>query len=141
MAHQPYTLEILTPEGLVYSGSVEFVSTRTETGSIGIYARHQPLLALLAPAELRVTQEGGEVRTFVQGEGYVQVSPEKVLLLVEEALDPKTLNAEEIQVKLEKAQALVASSAEGTEENKRADRDERRYKVFLEILEGKKAAA
>ena len=56
MAHQPYTLEILTPEGHVFTGEVEFVSTRTESGSIGIYARHQPLLALLAPAELRVTK-------------------------------------------------------------------------------------
>jgi F-type H+-transporting ATPase subunit epsilon len=141
MAHQPYTLEILTPEGLVFTGQVEFVSTRTETGSIGIYARHQPLLALLAPSELRVTQEGGTVRTFVQGEGYVQVSPDKVLILVEEAFDPNDLDVTEIRAKLEKAQALVASSDEGTEENKRADRDERRYKVFLEILEGSKVAA
>ncbi|MDO9395941.1 MAG: ATP synthase F1 subunit epsilon [Herbiconiux sp.] len=141
MAHKPYTLEILTPEGLVFTGEVEFVSTRTETGSIGIYARHQPLLALLAPSELRVTLEGGTVRSFVQGEGYVQVSPDKVLILVEEAFDPKDLDVTELRAKLEKAQAHVASSDEGTEEFKRASRDERRYKAFIEALDGSKVAA
>lgn len=141
MAHQPYTLEILTPEGLVYSGEVEFVSTRTESGAIGIYARHQPLLALLAPAELHVEVAGGESRRFVQGEGYLQVSAEKVLILVEEASDPKDHDASEIRAKLEKAQAHIAASEEGTEERKRAERDERRYKVFLDILEGSRAAA
>lgn len=138
MAHQPYTLEILTPEGLVFSGEVEFVSTRTETGSIGIYARHQPLLALLTPSELRVTLEGGQERSFVQGEGYVQVSPEKVLILVEEAHAPSDLDADELRTRLDKAVAHIAASAEGSEERKRAERDERRYKVFLEIIEGAK---
>lgn len=140
MAHTPYTLEILTPEGLVYSGEVEFVSSRTETGSIGIYARHQPLLALLAPTELRVTLPGGEIKRFVQGEGYVQVSDERVLLLVEEALEEDQVDVEAIQAKLEKSEALAAASEEGSEEHKRAERDARRYRVFLEVV-GSKAAA
>jgi F-type H+-transporting ATPase subunit epsilon len=140
MAASPYTLDILTPEGLVFSGEVEFVSTRTETGSIGIYARHQPLLALLAPTELRVTEVGGNVQRFAQGEGYVQVSPEKVLILVEEAHAPGTLSAEDVRAKLEKAQALAESSEDGTEEHKRALRDERRYKAFLDVVQAPAAA-
>lgn len=140
MAHSPYTLEILTPEGLVFSGEVEFLSSRTETGSIGIYARHQPLLALLAPTELRVTLPGGEIKRFVQGEGYVQVSAERVLLLVEEALEEKDVDVASLQAKLEKAEAAVEAAEDGTEEHKRAERDVRRYRVFLEAV-GNKAAA
>ncbi len=140
MAHTPYTLEILTPEGLVFSGEVEFISSRTETGSIGIYARHQPLLALLAPTELRVTLPGGETKSFVQGEGYVQVSDERVLVLVEEALDEADVDVEAVQAKLAKAEALVEKSEDGTEEHKRAERDARRYRVFLDIAGAKTAA-
>lgn len=140
MAHTPYTLEILTPEGLVFSGEVEFLSSRTETGSIGIYARHQPLLALLAPTELRVTLPGGEIKRFVQGEGYVQVSPERVLLLVEEALEEKDVDVASLQAKLEKAEAAAAAAEDGTEEHKRAERDVRRYRVFIDAVGSKTAA-
>lgn len=133
MAHQPYTLEILTPEGHVFSGDVEFVSTRTETGSIGIYARHQPLLALLAPTELRVTTAGGEQLSFAQGEGYVQVSPERVLVLVEEALKADELDAAELEERLTDAKARIEAAAEGSEALRVARRDERRASIFLEL--------
>ena len=140
MAHTPYTLEILTPEGLVFSGEVEFISSRTETGSIGIYARHQPLLALLAPTELRITLPGGETKSFVQGEGYVQVSDERVLVLVEEAVAEGDADVEAYQAKLEKATAAAEASEDGSEEHKRAERDVRRYKTFLDIVGAKTAA-
>ena len=140
MAHTPYTLEILTPEGLVFSGEVEFISSRTETGSIGIYARHQPLLALLAPTELRVTLPGGEVKSFVQGEGYVQVSAERVLVLVEEAHAEKDVDVDVLRTKLDKAKALRDSSEPGSEEFKRGERDIRRYEAFLDAV-GEKTAA
>ena len=139
MAHQPYNLEILTPEGHVFSGEVEFVSTRTETGSIGIYARHQPLLALLAPTELRVTKEGGEVVRFAQGEGYVQISPERVLLLVEEAIDPADLSAEDLEQRLAEAKARAEAATEDSEEARRAERDELRAAAFPEVLRGEAA--
>jgi F-type H+-transporting ATPase subunit epsilon len=141
MAHTPYQLDILTPEGLVFSGEVEFVSSRTESGSIGIYARHQPLLALLTPAELRVTLPGGEIKRFAQAEGYVQVSAERVLLLVEEAYAESELTVDLVQEKLAAAVALGEKATPDSEEAKRAERDQRRYEAFLEVLQGSKAAA
>ena len=140
MAHQPYNLEILTPEGHVFSGEVEFVSTRTETGSIGIYARHQPLLALLAPTELRVTKEGGEVVRFAQGEGYVQISPERVLLLVEEAHDPASLSVAELEERLADAEARAEAAPADSETLKRAERDVARATAFLQVVRGDAAA-
>lgn len=139
MAHQPYKLEILTPEGHVFSGDVEFVSTRTESGSIGIYARHEPLLALLSPTELRVTKTDGQVVRFAQGEGYVQISPGRVLLLVEEAIDPAQLSVEELQERLADAEARAAQAAAESEELKRAERDQARAKAFLSVVRGEAA--
>jgi F-type H+-transporting ATPase subunit epsilon len=139
MAHQPYNLEILTPEGHVFSGEVEFVSTRTETGSIGIYARHQPLLALLAPTELRVTKADGQVIRFAQGEGYVQIAPERVLLLVEEAIDPAELSVEELEERLADAKARAEAAPADSEEAKRAERDQIRATAFLTVVRGQAA--
>jgi len=48
-------------------------------GSIGILAHHQPLLGMLDPAELRLYKSESDVERFAQAEGYVQVTPERVL--------------------------------------------------------------
>ena len=42
VAHDKFPVEVLSPEGEVWSGEVEMVSTRTTTGSIGVLANHTP---------------------------------------------------------------------------------------------------
>ena len=74
MAKDTFTAEVLTPEGSVFKDEVEMVSTRTTVGSIGILAKHQPLLGMLEPTELRLYKSESEIVRFAQGEGYVQVS-------------------------------------------------------------------
>ena len=55
-----FRVEVLTPEGEVFNDDVEMVSTRTSVGSIGILARHQPLLGMLDPTELRLYKTYGD---------------------------------------------------------------------------------
>jgi F-type H+-transporting ATPase subunit epsilon len=74
MARTPFKVEVLTPEGEVFSDEVEMVSTRTTVGSIGVLANHQPLLGLLEPTELRLYKSESDVERFAQAEGYLQVS-------------------------------------------------------------------
>ena len=84
MARTKFPVEILSPEGQVFDGEVEMLSTRTTTGSIGILANHTPLLAMLDPTELRLYESENEVIRFAQGEGYLQVGFNRALMLVEE---------------------------------------------------------
>src|SRR3954452_9790290 len=91
MARTPFPVEVLTPEGEVFKDEVEMVSTRTTVGSIGILAHHQPLLGMLDPTELRLYRTEDDIVRFAQGEGYVQVGPEDVLILVEDAIAPGDL--------------------------------------------------
>ena len=74
MAHTPFAVEVLTPEGEVFDDEVEMLSTRTTVGSIGILANHEPLLAMLDPTELRLYKSETDVVRFAQGEGYLQVA-------------------------------------------------------------------
>ena len=129
MARTPFPVEVLTPEGEVFNDEVEFVSTRTRTGSIGILANHQPLLGLLEPTELRLYKSESDIVSFAQGEGYVQVAGGRVLLLVEEAMDPDQLDRSDLEERVRRAE-------EDSEAMRRAQRDKRRWERFLEIASG-----
>ena len=87
MAHKTFPVEVLTPEGKAYEGEVEMLSTRTNTGSIGIRANHAPLMAILDPTELRLYEDEGEPKRFAQGEGYLQVVKNTALVLVDEVIE------------------------------------------------------
>jgi F-type H+-transporting ATPase subunit epsilon len=136
MARTPFRVEVLTPEGSVFDDEVGMVSTRTEVGSIGIMARHQPLLGLLAPTALRLYRSETDIVTYAQGEGYIQVSEDGVLVLVEEAHEPGELDAADLREKLRKAEDAYAAAEANTEEQRRAGRDKRRWEAFLTIAEG-----
>ncbi|MGH2899384.1 MAG: ATP synthase F1 subunit epsilon [Solirubrobacteraceae bacterium] len=136
MARTPFRVEVLTPEGSVFDEEVGMVSTRTEVGSIGIMARHQPLLGMLVPTELRLYRSETEIVRYAQGEGYVQVSADGVLVLVEEAHTPDELDAADLRDKLRRAEEALAAAQDGSEEKRRAARDKRRWETFVAIAEG-----
>jgi F-type H+-transporting ATPase subunit epsilon len=136
VARTTFTAEVLTPEGEVFNDEVEMVSTRTSVGSIGILANHQPLLGLLEPTELRLYRSESDVVSYAQGEGYVQVAEGRVLILVEEAVDPSSLNTSELQEKLRTAERDLESCEEGSEAARVAARDKRRWEAFLRLAEG-----
>ncbi|MEA2186711.1 MAG: F-type H+-transporting ATPase subunit epsilon [Solirubrobacteraceae bacterium] len=136
MARTPFRVEVLTPEGSTFDDEVEMISTRTTTGSIGILARHQPLLGMLEPTELRLYRSESEVVSYAQGEGYIQVSPDGVLVLVEEAHPPDELDVADLREKLRKAEDAMAAAEPNSEERRRAATDKRRWETFLRIAEG-----
>ena len=133
MARNKFPVEVLTPEGKVFDDEVEMVSTRTSVGSIGILANHAPLMAMLEPTELRLYKSDSDIVRFAQGEGYLQVVDNSALLLVEEAVDPGSLDRSTIESQLQNAQQALEEAEEGTEERRRAERDVKRYKTFLEV--------
>ena len=136
MARTTFTAEVLTPEGEVFNDEVEMVSTRTSVGSIGILANHQPLLGMLEPTELRLYKSESDVVRLAQGEGYVQVSEGRVLILVEEAVDPATLDASELQDRLRTAERELEQAEAGSEAARVAARDKRRWEAFLRLAQG-----
>ncbi len=136
MARTRFRVEVLTPEGQVFDDEVEMVSTHTSVGSLGVLAHHQPLLGLLEPTELRLYRSDSDVERFAQGEGYLQVGPEGVLVLVEEAVGPHDLDAGDLRDRLRRAEEAERRAEEGSEEQARAARDRRRWEAFLRIADG-----
>ena len=135
MARSKFPVEVLTPEGEVFSEEVEMLSTRTVVGSIGVLANHEPVLARLEPTELRLYRSESEVVRFAQAEGYLQFAENRALVLVEEAITPETLDRATIEGKLAEARSAIESSPEDSEQRARAERDVRRYEAFLSVAE------
>jgi F-type H+-transporting ATPase subunit epsilon len=136
MARNKFPVEILTPEGEVFNDEVELVSTVTDVGSIGILANHEPVLAMLDPAELRLYKSESEVVRFAQAEGYMQFANNRALLLVEEAHEPSALDVADLRERLRQAEQELESAGDDTEKRRVADRDRRRWEQFISIAEG-----
>ena len=136
MAHETFTVEVLTPEGEVFNDDVEMVATVTSVGSIGILAHHQPLLAMLDPTELRLYKSESEVVRYAQGEGFLQMTGEHALVLVDEVFPVDQLDASDLRDRLKRAEDELADAEEGSEEARAAARDKRRYEAFLKISSG-----
>jgi F-type H+-transporting ATPase subunit epsilon len=135
MAHARFPTQVLTPEGEVFSEEVEMVSTRTSLGVIGILARHEPLLAILEPTELRLYRSENEILRFAQAEGYLQFAENQALLLVEEAIPPERLDRGTLESRLAEARAGAEQAPPDSEQEARARRDIRRYEAFLAVAQ------
>jgi F-type H+-transporting ATPase subunit epsilon len=133
MARSKFPVEVLTPEGEVFSDEVEMVSTRTTTGSIGVLANHAPLMATLEATELRLYKSDSDVARFAQGEGYLQVVDNSALVLVEEAIAPEDVDRSAFESRLKEARDALERAEEGSEERARAEREVNRYETFLEV--------
>jgi F-type H+-transporting ATPase subunit epsilon len=135
MAEHNVDVHLLTPEGEVFSGDVEQLSTRTAVGEIGILANHVPVLARLRPTELRLHMPDGEVRRWAQAEGWLQVFANRATVLVGEAIPPENLDTGELRSRIEDAEARLRESEEGSGAHDLAERDKERAEAFLQVAE------
>jgi F-type H+-transporting ATPase subunit epsilon len=135
VASTPFPVEVLTPEGEVFNDEVVQISTKTTVGSLGILAKHQPMLAMLDPTELRLYKSDSDVVTLIQGEGYLQVQRDsRVLILVDEAGKPEDFDRSEWEDRLRRAEDELSSAEEKSHQAETAARDKRRAEAVLEVL-------
>src|SRR3954469_14407899 len=116
-------VEVLTPEGEVWSGEARQVSTRTEVGEIGILANHAPVLAALRPTELRLQVSDSETVRYAQAHGWLQVYGNRARLLVEEVESPEDLDAAKLKDQLADAEQRLSESEQGSADHTRALKD------------------
>jgi F-type H+-transporting ATPase subunit epsilon len=129
-------VEVLTPEGEVFSGEARQVSTRTAVGELGILANHAPLLAALRPAELRLHVSDSETKRYAQAHGWLQVFGNRAKLLVEEAVAPEDLDAATLKEQLADAEQRLSEAEQGSGAEARAQKDRERAETFLAIAQG-----
>ena len=129
--------QVLTPEGEVFSGELEMLSTRTSTGEIGILARHVPTIARLVPAELRLHKSDSDVETYAQGEGWLEVFANRARVLIAEAIPPEDLDASDLKQRLDEAKQRLDEADEDSAAAEQAERERARAEAFIQIAENK----
>jgi F-type H+-transporting ATPase subunit epsilon len=80
----PLQLEIVTPERLAYSDTVDAVVLPGAEGELGVLPHHAPLVTTLGVGELRI-RKGGQEESFAIVGGFLQVRPDKVVVMAETA--------------------------------------------------------
>ena len=78
-------VDIVSPEGQMFSGEASMVFAPGTEGEIGIAPRHAPLLTTLTAGVVRVQTEGQEEQSFYVGGGALEVQPHAVSVLADTA--------------------------------------------------------
>ena len=81
--------KLITPTQVAFEGEAELVIAVTTEGEEGILPSHAPFLAALKPGVLRanVRKDGQTERLeLATGEGFMQALPDRLTVLVDEAL-------------------------------------------------------
>jgi F-type H+-transporting ATPase subunit epsilon len=112
MAHTIH-VDVVSAEAQIFSGEAEFVVLPGETGELGIYPRHTPLITRIRPGAVRIKVVGQaeEEFVFVAG-GILEVQPNAVTVLADTAIRGGDLDeAKAAEAKRMAEEALVNKDA------------------------------
>ena len=79
------TVSVVAADHEVWSGEASMVVARTVEGQIGILPGHEPILAILASGEVRVTVSAGETVTARADDGFLSVENNTVTVVARQA--------------------------------------------------------
>lgn len=130
--HTPYPVDLVTPEGFAFQGDAQMLVAPGAAGQLGVLANHAPLVSVLTPGEVRITDEAGELHRFAVDDGFLQVRRNHALVLVGEAVAAEGIDVTEANRRLDAARSALEQAEAGAE-----DADEfaaRRELGFAEAL-------
>ena len=99
-------LEIVAPEGTVYSEDVELVGLRSVEGQIGILPHHIRLMTQMLPGEIMVRKDGRDEFLAV-GEGLVEVTGESVVIATDMAVAAASIDEAKAEEARQRAEARL----------------------------------
>jgi len=99
-------LEIVTPEGTVYSEDVEMVTLPGVVGEMGIYPQHVPLMTQMVPGELIVRKDGKDL-FIATGEGLIEVTANRIAVLTDLAIPADRIDEAKAEEARRRAEARL----------------------------------
>lgn len=102
-----FKLDIVTPEKTIFSSTVEDVYLPGSEGEMGVLDMHAALVAPLSPGELRYKKDG-KIEELAVGEGFVEVSDNKVSVLIDLAIGEDAIDEAQVEEAMKRAQEALA---------------------------------
>ncbi len=107
----PLHLEIVTPEKRAFEGDVDEVIVPGSEGELGILPHHAPLISALGQGVLRLRRQGREEEFAIFG-GFLQVRPDRVVVLAETADMASDIDMERAERARREAERVLEGAAE-----------------------------
>jgi F-type H+-transporting ATPase subunit epsilon len=101
------SIDIVTPEKKIFEGKMRGITAPGIDGEFGVLPEHAPFATVLAPGVVEFTREDGTRDIMAVSGGYVEVTREKVILLVETAERPDEVDVETIKRRKEEQERLL----------------------------------
>jgi F-type H+-transporting ATPase subunit epsilon len=122
------TVEVVSPEAILFTGEAEMVVARTLDGEIAFQPGHVSFLGALEDSSLRVLQESGQIAFAVHG-GFVEVSNDRVTVLSDVAESSNAIDVARATTAFERAEAAMRADPEDVEAAEAVKRASTRLEV------------
>jgi F-type H+-transporting ATPase subunit epsilon len=99
-------LEIVTPDGIIYSEDVEMVTLPGVEGQMGVYPQHVPLMTQMVPGEISVRRDALDYYLAV-GEGLIEIVGDHVAVLTDMAIAAEKIDEAKVEEARQRAQARL----------------------------------
>jgi F-type H+-transporting ATPase subunit epsilon len=111
MSNALFNFELVTPEKILVSDTVSSVSVSGVEGDMTVLANHSPIATSLRPGYVDINTNGKTERFFLTG-GFIQITPDEVVVLAESASSEEDLNSEMIDNVIEKTKSLMENASD-----------------------------
>ena len=128
-----FKIDIVTAERIVYSAEVDIVIAPGVEGQLGILPHHAPLMTILQAGEL-VVRKGAEEESLAISGGFLEVRPDRVIVLADQAERAEEIDAERAEVAKKRAEQRLKEKPAGLDET-RAEAALRRAMVRLTVAD------
>ena len=104
-------VDVVSAEESIFSGEARFVTLPGETGELGIYPQHTPLITRIRPGAVRIKVVGSaeEEFVFVAG-GILEVQPNRVTVLADTAIRGHDLDEAKAESAKKAAEEAMANA-------------------------------
>lgn len=128
-------LEIVTAERQIFSEDVTTIIAEGIDGQMTILPKHAPLITMLAPGELVLRKDGEEMYLVISG-GFIEVRPEKVIVLADACERSDEIDLERAAEAKRRAEERLKNLAQTPElDQSRAEAALRRSLARLRVAE------
>jgi F-type H+-transporting ATPase subunit epsilon len=107
-------LEIVTPEGKIFSDDVELVTLPGIDGEMGIFPGHVPLMTQLAAGEV-IVRKGGQDSYLAVSDGFVEITGDHVAILADMAIRAENIEEVKAEEARRRAEARLAEQLDSEE--------------------------
>lgn len=111
MAEGKLLLEIVTPQGLVFSSDVDEVTATGSEGEFGVLPGHVPFITTLKIGML-TGKKGNETLIFFVNWGYAEIGPDKVIVLADSAEKSDEIDVERAREAMKRAEERLKKAGD-----------------------------